>query len=217
MKNGLLDPGLVSFVFAPLLVTLAAAGAFVWRQMRNGDGGIDAPARLLAAAIRAMPGGRREWGAAMLAELSHIHKPATRWRFALSSARAALFAPPGDGLSQPVASSRQPYCGMLAVSLPPLGLPLIYFAAVFIEALGGSPLTQTERWNHPDLVMAILKLIILLTVACLVAGLPLGLAGWWRGERWRVLSQAGIVSSVCIAGYFLFVMSLVAGGGPNGD
>lgn len=217
MKNGLLDPALMSFVFAPLLVTLAAGIAFAWRQMRNDYGETDAPARLLAAAIRTMPEARREWGAAMLAELQHIHEPAARWQFALGSARVTLFPPLDTGSLQLATPNRQPYCGTLAVTLPPLGLPLIYVAALLLETFGGSPLTQTANWSQPELVMTLLKFILLLTAACLVAGLPLGLAGWWRRERWRGLAFAGIASSVCIVGYFLFVMNLLAGGGPHGD
>src|SRR5688572_17971535 len=68
MNSGLLDPVIVSVVFAPLLVTLALLFALAWRQMRNGHTGLDTPGRLLAAAVRAMPDARREWGAAMLAD-----------------------------------------------------------------------------------------------------------------------------------------------------
>jgi hypothetical protein len=216
MNSGLLDPVIVSVVFAPLLVTLALLFALAWRQMRSGHTGLDAPGRLLATAIRAMPDARREWGAAMLAELGQIRDGASRWRFALDSARVALFPPYGDGRLQPATVGRQPICGILAVTLPPLGLPFIYAAAVLIEAIGGSPLTAS-RWSHPDLVVAIVKLIILLTWGCLVAGLPLGLAGWRRRERWRGLSLLGMFLSLGIVGYFLLVMSFVAGGGPNGD
>jgi hypothetical protein len=216
MNSGLLDPFIVSFVFAPLLATLALLFALAWRQLRNGQSGMDTPGQLLAAAARAMPAARREWGAAMLAELGQIHDRAARWRFALGGARVALFPPYGDGLLQPATAGRKPFCGMLAVTLPPLGLPFIYVVAVLIEAIGGSPFTGS-RWSHPDLVVAIVKIIILLTFGCLVAGLPLGVAGWLRRERWRGLSLLGMFSSLGIVGYFLIVMNFVAGGGPNGD
>lgn len=51
------------------------------------------PERLLAWAVRQMPAERREWGAAMLAELANLQHPAARWQFALSCLRAALFPP----------------------------------------------------------------------------------------------------------------------------
>jgi hypothetical protein len=217
MNSGLLDPVIVGFVFAPLLGTLSLLFALAWRQMRNAHSGLDMPDRLLVVVVRTMPDARREWGTAMLAELGQIHDVAARWRFALGSARVALFPPYGNGLLQPATASPQPFCGMLAVTLPPLGLPFIYVAAVLIEAIGGSPFTPASRWSHPDLVVAIVKLIILLTWGCLVAGLPLGIAGWCRRERWRGLSVLGMFSSLGIVGYFLLVMSFVAGGGPNGD
>ncbi len=56
------------------------------------------PERLLAAAVRHMPVERREWGAAMLAELAQLQQPSTRWRFALGCSRVALFPPDKDGL-----------------------------------------------------------------------------------------------------------------------
>jgi hypothetical protein len=40
----------------------------------------------------------------------------------------------------------------------------------------------------------------------------MGLAGWFRRERLRWLSTLGMVSSVCVLGYFLIVMNLTATG-----
>jgi len=51
------------------------------------------PELLLASAVRRMPAERREWGAAMLAELAMLRRPVTRWRFALDCTRVALFPP----------------------------------------------------------------------------------------------------------------------------
>ena len=53
----------------------------------------DTPRRLLAIAVRRMAAERGEWGAAMLAELAHLQDPFSRWRFALSCTRVALFPP----------------------------------------------------------------------------------------------------------------------------
>ncbi len=55
---------------------------------------------LLTIAARRMPEERRDWGAAMLAELGQIHDPASRWRFALGCTRVALFPPRKGGLLQ---------------------------------------------------------------------------------------------------------------------
>ncbi len=56
------------------------------------------PERLLATAVRHMPAERSEWGAAMLAELAQLRHPVTRWQFALSCVRVALFPPHRGGL-----------------------------------------------------------------------------------------------------------------------
>jgi hypothetical protein len=58
---------------------------------------MDPPGRLLAAAVATLPDHRREWGMAMNAELAEVRGRAARWRFALSSARAALRLPPVGG------------------------------------------------------------------------------------------------------------------------
>ncbi len=210
MKNGLLDPEIVSFVFTPLVVTALILFALWRRRMRNSRAGLDAPGLLLATAVSALPAAHMDWGAAMLAELETIHGRLARWRFALSCVRVALFPPSSETLLQP--AGRNPLFGMLAVTLPPLGLPMIYCAAVIVETIGGSPLTQTSRWSNPDVVMVVVKIIILLTVGCLAAGLPLGLAGWLRHERLRWLSALGMISSACIFAYFLTVMHFLAGG-----
>jgi len=54
---------------------------------------MDWPALLLSFAVRRMPVERREWGAAMLAELAQLQHHFARWRFALGCTRVALFPP----------------------------------------------------------------------------------------------------------------------------
>jgi hypothetical protein len=54
---------------------------------------MDAPARLLATAVAALPAGRRDWGVAMTAELAQVPDRAARWRFAAGCARTAVFPP----------------------------------------------------------------------------------------------------------------------------
>lgn len=213
MNNGLFDPAIVSFVFTPLIVTVALLGLLWWQRMhgfRAWRAGLDAPGCLLASAVRAMPEARRDWGAAMRAELETVRGWLARWRFTLGCVRVALFPPASETLLQ--TAGRSPMFGMLAITLPPLGLPMIYFAAVIVETIGGSPLTQTSRWSNPDAVMALVKLIVLLTIGFLLAGLPLGLTGWLRRERLRWLSGFGMILSACIFSYFLTVMHFLAGG-----
>jgi hypothetical protein len=116
-----------------------------------------------------------------------------------------------DGILRSSAE-RTPTFGILAVGLPPLALPFIYCAAVIVEGIGGSPLTQTSQWSYPEAVIIVMKVIMLATVCCMVAGVPLGLAGWWRRERMRWLSALGMISSACILIYFLTVMHFLSGG-----
>jgi hypothetical protein len=77
------------YVLAALLVLhfwLARAGARM--------SAMDPPGRLLAVAVASLPAHRRDWGAAMLAELAEVRGRPARWRFALSCARATLRLPP---------------------------------------------------------------------------------------------------------------------------
>ena len=79
------------------LGTLAAWVLWLtWRHRAALDAQPDGPARLLATAVATLPEARRDWGAAMTAELSSISGSTARGRFAISSARAALFAPIGE-------------------------------------------------------------------------------------------------------------------------
>jgi hypothetical protein len=93
MNNGWLDPAIVSFVFAPLVVTGAILFALWWKRMRNSRAGLDAPGLLLASVVRALPEARLDWGAAVLAELAQVHGVRARWRFALGCVRVTLFPP----------------------------------------------------------------------------------------------------------------------------
>lgn len=54
---------------------------------------MDGPGLLLRSAVRWMPAERGDWGTAMLAELDQLQNLSTRWRFALSCTRVALFPP----------------------------------------------------------------------------------------------------------------------------
>lgn len=219
MKNGLLDPAILSFVFTPLAAMVALLFFLAGKRLKGSRAQLpttDAPGLLLATAVHGMPEERREWGAAMIGELSQIPDRASRWWFAIGGVRVALFPPRPSRLLSRALAGQSPVCGMLAVTLPPLGLPFIYFAAVIVEAIGGSPLTQSSSWTSPEAVIELVKILVMLTFSCLLAGVPLGLAGLLRRERLRWLSMLGMLFSPCIIVYFLVVMRFVAGG-PNGD
>lgn len=69
-----------------------------WWSRRGAElAATDPPGRLLAAAVALLPEQRHEWGVAMTAELIGVQGRSARWRFALSSARAALWTPPPTG------------------------------------------------------------------------------------------------------------------------
>lgn len=127
------------------------------------------PDRMLAWAVRRMPAERREWGVAMLAELAALRRPATRWRFALSCTRVALFPPRSGGfmrdyLKQSITTFGLAALGSLLFIMPlawleirnyppvardwrefpiPLFIVLWLLPAVFIFTL--APLARTVR------------------------------------------------------------------------
>ncbi len=106
--------------------------------------------------------------------------------------------------------------GLLASGIVSFVFTPLVIATVIVEAIGGSPFTQSSRWSNPDAVIAVVQVIVKLMFFCLLAGLPLGLAGWLRRERMRWLSALGMILSLCIISYFMAVMHFTDGG-PNGD
>jgi hypothetical protein len=64
-----------------------------WRRAGARLATLDGPAWLLAAAAAMLPDDRRDWGAAMAAELAQVQDRPARWRFALGCARTAVFPP----------------------------------------------------------------------------------------------------------------------------
>jgi hypothetical protein len=109
-----------------------------WRQAGARFSGLDGPARLLAAATATLPADRRDWGAAMTAELTQVQDPAARWRFAAGCARAAVF-PPGGSRAALGATGALVVAALAATALGtgavlPAGR---VFALTFIGLLGG--------------------------------------------------------------------------------
>ncbi len=202
MTTGLLDPIILAFVFAPPGVGAALLVAWYWRRARHEPRGLDASTAFLASAVRTLPASRTEWGAAMLAELAAVPGAWARWRFALGCARTALFPPRSIARSS---AERSPVLGLLAVALPLLALPFIYMAAALFEAIGSGS-------DESHALTPVVKMLIVLTAGCLVAGVPLGLAGRWRRERMPWLTAWGIVSTAGAVSYFLLGMRLLAGG-----
>jgi hypothetical protein len=104
---------IASIVLSSLGTLAAWAVWFAWRRRAALDSQPDAPARLLALAVATLPDARRDWGAAMTAELSSIAAQAARWRFAAGSARAAFLLPAGD---------RRPATGWVGATVGVIGV-----------------------------------------------------------------------------------------------
>ena len=109
-----------------------------WRRAGATVSEMDGPARLLATAAATLPADRREWGAAMTAELTQVRDHAARWRFAAGGARAAVFPPAGDRAAAiaagTIAVASTATATLAAVKLVPAGR---VFAPAFVGLLGG--------------------------------------------------------------------------------
>lgn len=64
-----------------------------WARTATRESTMDGAGWLLGAAVAMLPAARRDWGAAMAAELAQVGGRWSRWRFAAGCARAALFPP----------------------------------------------------------------------------------------------------------------------------
>jgi hypothetical protein len=202
----LTTPALVTFAFAPLALTIVVFVGVCWLRLRNRPMTIDRSEALLAAVVRRMPMERSDWGTAMLAELYRIEGTWSRWRFALSCARVVLFPPRmAQHSSSNLVARVMPPCGTLSVVLPPLGLPLLYFCAIASNAF-----MEHDDFSSGELVPTLLGACILGSIACILAGIPLGVAAFVRREKCRWLSWMGPVWSVSVFSYLQIVQYLAA-------
>ena len=87
----------LAMMFAVPTAAYVVAALLVLHHWRAGARSrtTDPPGRVLAAALVMLPEHRRDWGAAMTAELAGVRGRAARWWFALSCARAVLRPPLG--------------------------------------------------------------------------------------------------------------------------
>jgi hypothetical protein len=112
------------------------------------------PERLLAIAVRRMPVERREWGAAMLAELAILQHPVMRWRFALDCARVALFPPHQGGFMINIRTRRLIVtCGTAAI------IGLILAAPPALLEIYNNPGVTRNLWKLPIGLFALLWLL----------------------------------------------------------
>jgi hypothetical protein len=95
---------LVAVFGAPWVLAAQLLWRAWWRQAGELSG-MDGPALLLTAAAATLPADRRDWGAAMTAELAQVQDRAARWRFALGGARTAVLPPRGNPAAARVAGA----------------------------------------------------------------------------------------------------------------
>lgn len=135
----------------------------------------DIPFRLLAAMVARMPEDRREWGEAMLAELAPLQGSGSRWSFAVSCLRVALF-PPGRYEPHPFA--------MIKNLLPVVGVIALAGFALLQPEISGAGLA----WAYMIYGFAVLAIptalfgnvVVLFGVAWAVMGNAFGRAPWPR-------------------------------------
>ena len=119
-----------------------------WRQAGPGLSGMDGPAWLLSAAGAMLPADRREWGAAMAAELAQVEGGAARWRFAAGCARAAVL-PGGNRAAVLVAGALAVAAVATAALVTAAALPAgRVFALTFVGLLGGLAVLAAARWRR---------------------------------------------------------------------
>ena len=171
-------------VLAPFLWLWAVAAWLLWRAWWRQAGvrlwALDGPARLLAAATATLPADRRDWGAAMAAELAQVpvQERAARWRFATGCARAAIFPPGGTraavGVAGALAVTATGATSLAAGAALPAGR---VFAPTFVGLLGGLATLAVARSHR---------------------------AGWaWPGAAITGLGLAGVAACIAATGYYL--------------
>jgi hypothetical protein len=195
-----------------VLSALGAAAAGVlwlaWHHRARVDTQPDAAARFLAVAVATLPEERRDWGAAMMAELSSVAASAARWRFAASSARAALFPP--AGVRGPAAGRLGAVVAVLGVigcvvataylSLAYPGTVEVAFIAVLVVFLAACVLL--ELFAPPALATSALASR---TGICLGLGSGLGLLLLSRSDA----LEAGAMTFIVPAQFLIFVIAPV--------
>jgi hypothetical protein len=131
-----------------------------WRRAGAELSALDGPARLLAAAATTLPPDRREWGAAMAAELAQVRGRAARWRFAAGCARAAALPPHTNRVAVGAASALAAVAVAAAALATGALVPAMrVFAVAFVGLVGGLATLAVARSRQvgrvrPDLAVA---------------------------------------------------------------
>jgi hypothetical protein len=169
-----LEWGTVLFGTIPTAIYVVAA-LLVLHFWRAGPGArlsaMDPPGRALAAAVATLPEHRRDWGAAMLAELAGVRGRSARWRFALSCAAAALWLPriaawPVLALLAAVAAAAVAAAGpAVGAAVPELGV----FAVSFVGVVGALTLVAVSRSRRVRITTPAPTILVLAGVAAAIA------------------------------------------------
>ena len=141
--------GLLSVALAQIGSAVASGVRYLAARSRPAD----PPARLLAAAVAALPERRRDWGRAMLAELASIPDRPARWRFALSCVRATLALPPAGGWPVLALVGGAAVAGVAVIGrVAGAAVPgLTVFAVAFTGSFGAMVLLTVARARRPRL------------------------------------------------------------------
>jgi hypothetical protein len=156
-----LDMAIWTAVFGtPWMVAAQLLWRAWWRRGGAELSALDGPARLVAAAAATLPPERREWGAAMAAELAQVRGRAARWRFAAGCARAAVFPPHANRVAMGVAVAlAAATVAATALATSALLPAMRVFAVAFAGLVGGLATLAVARSRRvgrarPDLAVA---------------------------------------------------------------
>lgn len=159
----------------------AVAVRLLWRAWWAGSGArlstIDGPARLLATAVATLPEDRRDWGAAMAAELTQVQGSSARWGFAAGCVRVALFPPRSSRVPVLVVGALTAAAGVTAGLAVGHILPAMrVFAATFVGIVGAVTILAATRSHQ---------------VRAFASGPAVSAAG-----------LAGVTACIAVTGYF---------------
>jgi hypothetical protein len=203
-----LDMAIGMAVFAtPWVIAAGLLWRAWWRRAGARLSTLDGPGWLLAAAAAMLPADRRDWGAAMAAELAQVKDRPTRWRFALGCARTAVF-PPRDHRAAPAVT------GGLAVVAAALAAGAVLpagrvFAPVLVGLVGGLAVRVVARRGRAGAGLAVAGLVLAVVLAgCLWLAVtpPRWLAGDCNGRR------VGVAMSLVLAAGFVLSSRLALRG-----
>jgi hypothetical protein len=191
-----------------------------WRQAGARLSTLDGPGRLLAAAAAMLPDDRRDWGAAMAAELAQVQDRPARWRFAVGCARTAVF-PPRDhraavGITGGLAVAAVVVAALVTGAVLPAGR---VFAPVLAGLVGGLAVLAVARRGRVGRVgagLGVAGLALAGVAGCVAATVwylaeyPMALvlaAGFVLSSRLALRGVAGLDAGMM--GYVLLVSPLV--------